>query len=369
MENKKLHICFFTVETGAGGAERVISTLCNGQIGKKCVISIITIIKGEWFYHIPQNVKRHGIISNSDYFTKGKVRTLPVVCKGYYSIIKKIEPDIIVSFLPEPCFISGHYRKKLGIPVIGSERGNPYYQFHNPFYKMLGEHYYGKADGFVFQTKGARDFFGKKIREKSVIIGNPISDEGILHDPTTDRMKEIVAVGRNTPEKNYSLLVKAFSRVKEKHPDYVLKIYGKYDSKDEIFALIDQLNLSKSVFFEGMATDIKQKIVDSSIYVLSSKSEGMPNALIEAMSIGLPVVATDCPSGGPRELIRNNENGLLIQNENELGFAEAINTLIENPQLAEKIGNKAKNILLEFSEERICDKWINYIDSKRRNKK
>lgn len=364
-----MKICFFTVETGAGGAERVISTLCNGRMGKECEISIITIIQGDWFYPIPEYIKTYGIISYNEYFTKGKVKTLPAVCKGYYSTVKKIEPDIIVSFLPEPCFISGHYRRKLGIPVIGSERGNPYYQFANPIYKFLGKYYYGKADGFVFQTKGARDFFGNKIKDNSVIIGNPVSNEGIKHDTSRERRKEIVAVGRNTVEKNYPLLIKAFERVRKKHPDYVLKIYGRYEKSDDIVKQIEQSDLSNVVFLEGMATSIKQKIVDSSIYVLSSKSEGMPNALIEAMSIGLPVVATDCPSGGPKELIRNNINGRLVTNEDEVELAEAINSLIEDPGFAEKLGTEAMNILQEFSEEQICDKWINYINSKRRRSK
>lgn len=364
MGNKRFHICFFTVETGAGGAERVISTLCNGRMGIECDISVLTIIQGKWFYYIPENIKVYGIISYNDYFTKGKVKTLPVVCKGYYSTVKKIKPDVIVSFLPEPCFISGHYRHKIGIPIIGSERGNPYYQFHNPIFRLLGNYYYGKADGFVFQTKGARDFFGNTVRRKSIIIGNPIRKEGIVHDSTKGRKKEIVAVGRNTPEKNYPLLIKAFSQVKKKHPDYILKIYGKYDTNDDIFKLIEQLNLSGTIFLEGMVTDIKQKIVDASVYVLSSKSEGMPNALIEAMSIGLPVVATDCPSGGPKELIRHNENGLLVQNEDQEGLAEAINILIENPLLAEKLGAKAVEILQEYSEDRICSKWTDYIHSK-----
>jgi len=346
-----------------GGAERVISTLSNGEFGRKNEIYILTVIKGKPEYKLNDKVKHKGITTEDDYFGKGKVKTLPAVCRGYYRMVKKLQPDVILCFLPEPCFIAGLYRDILKIPVIGSERGNPYYQFGNPVYKFLGNWLYGKADGFVFQTQGAKEFFNKKVRENSVIIGNPVTHEELPVVAMSERKKEIVAVGRFTAEKNYPLLFRAWKEVFKKHPDFRLRIYGKYEKDSDEVKLIDRLGLSESIILAGPTDDIRQKINDAYAFVLTSFSEGLPNALMEAMSIGLPVVATDCPSGGPGQLIKDGVNGLLVENRNEKAVADGINKLIDAPELAERLGRNARETGDVYAEDKIADAWIRYVES------
>lgn len=356
-----MKVLFFTMHMARGGAERVISTLCNGAFGKCCEPYILTVIKGKSDYELSRHVKLYGLIAQENYLHKGKIKTLPEACRKYYAFVKKRKPDIIICFLPEPCFIAGLYREKLGIPIIGSERGNPDDEFKNPLYRIAGNWLYAKADGFVFQTEGARDFFCSRVRGKSAIIGNPVAYEKLPDVPVAERKKEIVAVGRFAPEKNYPLLIRAFAKAVKCRPGYKLRIFGRYREDDEAVQLIHRLGLSGHVFLEGEVENVREKIYRSYAYVLTSLSEGMPNALMEAMAAGMPVIASDCPSGGPAALIKNGVNGLLFENGNEDAAARAIIRLIDSPQLAERLGAQAGKIQDEYAEAKIADMWTRYI--------
>ncbi len=340
----------------------MISALCNGRLGMEHEIFLLTVVKGEAKYKLNRHVKQYGLLSSEEYFGKGKVKTLPGAGQRYLKAVKQIKPDVILCFLPEPCFIAGFFRKKLGIPVIGSERGNPYYQYRTIIYRFLADWLYLRADGFVFQTEGARNYFPEKLQKRSVIIGNPVTEEEDLpYIPAECRKKEFVAVGRFTPEKNYPLLLRAFSKFYRKHPEFKLRIYGRIDNKKQIMGLIYDLGISDCVFLEGQTDSIRKRIYDSYAYILSSFSEGLPNALMEAMSAGMPVIATDCPCGGPGKLITDGENGLLVENNNEQELTGAMDRLAENPALAEQLGKQAKNICVHYSAEKISAQWDNYI--------
>lgn len=358
-----MKILFFTMSMNKGGAERVISILCNNGFGTDNEMHILTCLKGHSAYSLKDDVIIHeGFLTIQEYRETEKVKTLPIFCEKYKKEVEKIEPDVIITFLPEPCFVAELCKKKVDKILIGSERGNPYLRYHSFVNKMLVSWLFPKSDGFVFQTEGARNFFEKKLRKKSVVIGNPVSIPESFKQLPEKREQEIVSVGRFAFEKNYPLLLKAFKKVVEKTNGYVLRIYGKVDKCLKLEELSKELGISDRVFFMGQVDDILEQIRNASVFVLSSMSEGMPNALMEAMAIGLPVVATDCPSGGPRQLIRDEENGLLVQNNNEDALAAAIIRIIEDKQLSHKLSVNALKIADEYSEMKICQQWKEYID-------
>lgn len=365
LEKKKCYnkkIVFFTMAMNKGGAERVISILCNHGLGEGNEMHIVTCLQGDSQYELKKSVIRHpGFLSFDEYKAKGKIKTLPQLCKKYKDTMKQIDPDVIISFLPEPCFIAELCKKQVGKPLIGSERGNPYERYRSRIYHFLTTWLYPKSDGFVFQTEGAKEYFNEKLQRKSDVIGNPIAIvDGLKWEPK-NRKKEIVSVGRFTYEKNYPLLLKAFRRITEKKEDYILKIYGKVDESLGLRRLAEELGIVEKVLFMGQVDDILERIKDASVFVLSSVSEGMPNALMEAMALGLPVVATDCPPGGPRQLIQNGENGLLVENQNEAALADAVLKILSDENLSQKLSKNARKITEEYSKEKICAQWSSYI--------
>lgn len=364
-----MKIAFFTMAFYKGGAERAISTLCNEGLTEGNEVSLVTCIDDEIQYPLNKDVKCYGLCPVEKYKRLGKIFALPMLCKNYVKQMKEINPDIIISFLPLPCFIAGLLRHKVGKVVIGSERSNPYFQYKFIVYRLLAEWLYAKADGFVFQTEGAKEFFNKRIQKNAIVIGNPISIKMLASESKVAKKKEIVSVGRFTKEKNYPMLIKAFAIVQDKYPEYFLKIYGRVDPALGIHAIVKELGLEEKVIFCGQVNDVEEKIRDATVYALSSISEGMPNALMEAMSLGLPVVATDCPSGGPRQLIINGQNGLLVKNDDENDMANAIIKLLENEEYAENLGNNAKKISTDYSPKNICQQWIDYINKVYKEKK
>lgn len=360
-----MRIVFFAMTMNKGGAEHVISTLCNYGVERKCEMHIVTCLQGDSAYELDSKVTKHdGFISFEEYKAKNKLASLPKLCDMYIDLMRRIDPDMIVAFLPEPCMITELCKKKVGKPIIGAERSNPYFQYRKFVYKLLVGILYPRSDGFVFQTDGAKAFFRKKLQEKSIVIGNPvdIQDSTIGVRTYENRKKEIVSVGRFVRQKNYPLLVNAFRTVTEKKPDYVLKIYGKVDEALGIRRLCEELGISDKVFFMGQVDHVEDKICGASVFVLSSISEGMPNALMEAMALGLPAVATDCPSGGPRQLIADGENGLLVRNNDEAALADGILKILDDQKLAQKLSMNAKKIVDEYSVDKICERWMNYIE-------
>lgn len=358
-----MRIVLFAMTMNKGGAEHVISTLCNFGIKKNHEMHIVTCIQGDSAYELDAKVIKHdGFITFDEYKTRNKLLTLPTLCNRYMDLMTQIDPDIIISFLPEPCMITELCKKKVGKPIIGAERSNPYFQYRSFVYRILVETLYPRSDGFVFQTEGAKAFFSKKLQEKSVVIGNPVSIGSSTIRVDENRKKEIVSVGRFVRQKNYPLLIKAFRLVLEKQPDYVLKIYGKVDEALGIRELCKELGISDRVYFMGQVDHVEEQIRDASVYVLSSISEGMPNALMEAMALGLPVVATDCPSGGPRQLITHGENGLLVRNDDEEALASGVLRILDDEKLAQKLSTNAKKITDEYSIDKICVQWMNYIE-------
>ena len=275
--------------------------------------------------------------------------------------IKEINPEIIVSFLPEPTFrvmiATFFHRRK----VIISVRNDPNREYNTFLKKMIVSVLYSRADGFVFQTYDAQQWFSKKIQKKSIVIANPINEDFIGKPFSGTRKKEIVTVGRLVEQKNHKLLIEAFHDVLKKHRDYILKIYGEGILKKDLVELVDRLKINNYVRFMGQKDCIKDEIYKSALFVLSSDYEGMPNALMEAMALGIPCISTNCPIGGPRYLIKNNENGILININDKVALTNAINLLIENNDLSAKIGNNANKICQELNPRKINNQWEKYI--------
>ena len=157
------------------------------------------------------------------------------------------------------------------------------------------------------------------------------------------------------------MLVEAFVEIANEHPNWKCVIYGDGDAREKVEAYAIKNN-NNQIEFKGRQDNIAEKIKNSSIFVLSSKSEGMPNALMEAMALGLAVIATDCPCGGPKELIEENKNGLLIAVDDKNALKAEIIRLIINKNVREELGKEAYYFMKDYYSKKVCIEWKNYLE-------
>ena len=248
------------------------------------------------------------------------------------------------------------------IPVILSVRNDPKEEYKNIKRKIFMKILYPLADGYVFQTEEAKEYFSLKIQRKSVVIPNPINEDFIVDKPYDgEREKTIVTIGRIEKQKNQKLLIDAFKEVLKTHGEYKLLIYGEGSLKGKLIKYVEENKMSNNVIFKGKTDNVKREIYKSGIFVLSSNYEGMPNALMEAMLLGVPCISTNCSCGGPRDLIENDENGILIEVNNVDQLIKAINKIIENRDYSKKISINAIKIQKKYDPVKIINLWKKYM--------
>ncbi|WP_035381069.1 glycosyltransferase [Fervidicella metallireducens] len=177
-----------------------------------------------------------------------------------------------------------------------------------------------------------------------------------------DRVKEVVGAGRLDKQKNFPLLIEAFAKFYKSHSDYVLKIYGDGPLREELIRYAESLLPKDAYCFPGRTTELLEKIKSASMFVLSSDYEGMPNVVIEAMAMGMPVISTDCPSGGSSYLIQNGNNGILTPVGEVDALSEAMCKVAESEKFAIKISREAEKIKNVLDAEVVAEKWREYLD-------
>lgn len=250
----------------------------------------------------------------------------------------------------------------LRIKIVVAIRISPEREFPGGIASFLAKKIIGRADGYLFQTKEQRDFFGRRIAERSIVLPNSIAESFLRAPYQGKRDNRIVAVGRLAHQKNHSMLIRAFAEIAEKYTDTRLVIYGEGGLRESLEKEVDELNLSDRVELPGEVSKIAEHIQSAKLFVLPSDYEGMPNALIEAMSLGMPVIATDCPCGGPAELIQNGENGILIPVGDKERLKSAIVLLLRDEELRKKIGANARKIQEQCSSEKTSEQFYGYLE-------
>ena len=189
-----------------------------------------------------------------------------------------------------------------------------------------------------------------------MVIPNPLEPK---EEPYAGaREKRIVAVGRLNVQKNHKLLLRAFAAFTKGHSGYVLEIYGQGEQEAELRALAGKLEIDGSVIFKGFSTHVLSDIRTASMYVLSSDYEGISNSMLEAMALGLPVIATDCPIGGSRMYIRDGVNGLLVPVGDAGALAGAMGKLADDPAIGERLGAEAVKLREELTVSKIADRFL-----------
>lgn len=358
-----MRITLFIGSLTGGGAERVVCNLAN-HLSKNHSVTVLTV-SDKQTYKLLENVQ-HIILYKE---TGTRLPHLVVNIIRYIKMVKYFameKPDVYITFLPMLTKMIMKHKWLIKCPVLLAERADP-----ETFCKSskknnkLFEKYYHKADGYFFQTENAKQYYitrGINVNN-SKVIANAINPYFIDSPDPDDNSKRIVAVGRLSEQKNFSMLLKAFAMVNERIPGsgYHLVIYGQGPLLEQLKNEAIQLNIEKSVEFPGYVKDMKSELLKSKMFVLSSDFEGMPNALMEAMAIGLPCVSTKCKGGGAEFLISNYDNGILVPINDAINMASAIEEVLSNKKLAQKLGNNAKKIQEYLAPEIIYDEWEKFI--------
>lgn len=287
------------------------------------------------------------------------------ILKKIYCIRKEIDrinPDVSISFLLDANVYNIFACLGLKTKSVVCERNDPF----KPGYKALKfwKSWFRFADGAVYQLPKVAEYYNN-IKSPTAIIPNPVLCKSDIEIKSfKNRDDKICVLGRyDIFQKRHDILIQAFNIFAKKHPEYKLYFYGDGPDADKMRNLIKELNLKHSVILAGVTNNPQEVLTSSKMYVMTSDFEGIPNSLIEAMSIGLPCISTDCRPGGAALLIEDGVNGFLVPQGDYKFIAEKMLWLCDNPDKADDIGNKAKEISNRFSEEVITAEWIKYLKS------
>lgn len=396
MKDQHKHVMFVYDALRIGGCERVITVLAKEFLARGYRVTIFLIKKNIIEYDLPKDVE---IITFQDYpdrlLLEGHGLSIWLNAKGaklmemlprrhpqdtekldaakglwrlyrrYCGFMKKCfldHPDAtVIAFMDNPNFATLLAVRNCKNKVIVSERSHPGRDDIQPHFRRYRDHLYAWADLVVFQSEGARAYYPQQVKQKSIVIRNPVL--GTLPQPYTgQRKKEIITFCRIDRQKNLFGLVRSFQLICEKYPDYHLAIYGKGDQEEPLAEYIRQQHLADRVFLRPHDSHVHKLVRDAAMFVSFADYEGISNSMLEAMALGMPVVCTDCPAGGTRMMIRHNINGLLVPVGDEEEMARAMEYMILHPEQAREMGMKASEIRNECSPQRIADEWMAAID-------
>lgn len=355
----KLIVC--SGQLGPGGAERVLAVLSKPFADHFDSVEYVLWRDNKCFesyFPIDPRVKITGIHSES-----GSSCIFSHLI-WFRKHIKEQRPDVVLSFFEMVNFCVLLSLVMMKVKIVVSERNDPHYTHHGKLFRWLVTQMYGlsKVSKVVVQSIIIKDFFPSKIKNKISIIHNPINMKSdfvglALRVP---KMKRIVSVGRLVPQKHFDMLIEAFSVFKSLHPDYSLHIYGEGMGRAALEELIKRLKLDNAVFLPGNIENVWNEIAVAQMFVLTSKYEGMPNVLLEAMCLGLPCVSTKV--SGATDLIVNGKNGFLVDADDNVNLVNAMSSLVDNSELSASIGKSACDVFDNHQVDFISQQWISILD-------
>lgn len=339
-------LLFIIPHRSDGGTQRVVSNWANQMAKNSIDIHIIQFYHGANEFKLCTGVNVH-VLSSGDPgdYKRQSITTKLMRLRG---AVKGIAPDAIVAFLGTTGSKAMLSVLGLGVPVFTTVRNNPRYFGSNGLDRWIRNVSILMSKGCLVQTQTQLQYLPVWIRHKTKVLPNPVSNElTLIYKSYHQTCRLIVAAGRLVRQKNYPLLIRAFARVQGMYPHLLLHIYGEGELRTYLQSMINQLGLASSILLMGRSDELWAAFSRADLFVLSSDFEGMPNVLMEAMAIGLPCIATDCPTG-PSELITNRRNGMLVPTGDEAELAKAILYMVENPDAGREMGEKARQEILEL---------------------
>lgn len=343
-----MKIVFFIGSLQRGGAERVTSILANHYVALGHDVEICLLLNNIIGYNLDKSIKINDFsLNKGSYLTKA-----PKWSRKIRKYIKESKPDRVISFVGRINVLVLFACRHLNVPVIVSERNDPKCDGRSKSMLWLCNKMYKKAHAVVFQTNYQKECFSKSLGKISYLIENPVSVSAtrVKNEPFL-----VVTAGRLSEQKNQKMLIDAVSKLSHNYPEIKLCIFGNGPLKENLEKQISELNMQNRIFLNGNISDLHEKIANANVFVMTSNFEGMPNALLEALMLGIPCITTNF--SGAKEIIQNNQNGVVIERNNVFQLCEALKRVFDEPGLKEKLSKNALSSSERFKEEIVLKKW------------
>ena len=349
-----MKILFVNSSMKLGGAEGVSATLVKGWVKAGHSVRIVTLGKEEELaYSLPESVQVCSL---------GQGQGLWATFKKLLRLrehIRDFKADYVISFQYKVNVLTLLAAIVLPIPVVVAEHNNPANESVTPLWKNLRAIFYKQAHRVLALTQRGLDYFPQEIRQRGCVIENPLAEEFMEEVPKPESvrpMKRVIAMGKLTRQKGFDLLLRAFAKSVAHNSDWRLVIFGEGNERPQLTRLIGELKLEDKVELKGLTSSAREEFLKSDLFVLSSRWEGFPCVLAEAMACQLPVIAFDCPTG-PAELIDHDRNGLLVANGKVEALAQAMSSLMGDEKKRRRLSEEVAAIRDRLSPTKVLHAW------------
>lgn len=358
-----MNITLVISSLSCGGAERVLVLMAQELIERGHDVTIVTLSdKTTDFYLLPLGCSRLalGIMSNSTSWIeaiRSNIRRIAVLRKA----INSTTPDIAISFLRITNITTILALLGTKYPLVVTEHNDINVFSYGKLWETLRRLTYPYCSMVVSVSEGVDRGFQQLPQSKRAVIYNPIvvKDDGRANQLPVEvdfQKNWSVSMGRLTEQKGFDLLLQAFKQVSSLYPDWQLLILGRGELREQLEQMRDDLGLAERVIFTGAVGNPFAVLKKARLFVMASRSEGFPMAHGEALACGLPVIATDCPSG-PREMIRDGVDGILVPNGDVTALVAAMKSLMSDESKRQQLAAKAPEVTERFSLEAIATEW------------
>lgn len=349
-----MKITFFIGSMQRGGAERVISILANEYCKNGWEVDVALLLNTTVAYELDDKINVVNLCAGEGGYLKNAV---PWLCK-IRKYLKNTKPDRVVSFVGRINALVLTAALGLKLPIIVSERNDPRHDGRGRAMQEYCNLIYKSADAIVFQNEYEKSCFSSSLDKIGYVIPNPVHvsacHEGDSFNAT------VATAGRLMDQKNHAMLIDAVNIVRKNHPEVKCEIYGDGVLRNALQERINNLELAGAVSLMGNVSDIHERLKNCGLFVMTSEFEGLSNALIEAMMMGLPCITTDYP--GADELIQDGVNGIIVPRGDADKLAEQIKRIFADDELRLRLANAAKQSAEAYKKDVVLDLWAKVIE-------
>ena len=347
--DRKRNLLLVTSSLYFGGSQKIACILANALSERYNVVVAYCFDSGHRNPYSEKCDVRKLPNYDNDASLLEKLRRVREQIDALRALKKELNVDVAVSMGNVSNLINALSKGKER--VVCSERSNPKRSWGLWFFPVT-RIIFRRSDYVIFQSERIQKLYGRHIRKKSCILKNPL----LIPEPAEEhREKKVVALGRLAAQKNHSLLIRSFARFHRRFPEYKLYIFGDGKLENSLTRLINSLGMSDCVFLEKNDPDVHRRIRDAEMFVLSSDFEGLSNALLECMGMGIACISTKCE--GSVDVIRHEENGLLVDVGDENALTQAMSALAENQPLRKKLERQAMEDMKAYNKDLVIQDW------------